>query len=417
LVSFKQALQILEEKGKLKRVTDKTSLNKIPEIIRNAQNAIIFENTGTKYQLASNICTRDNFCTIFGMDWKQIQEKLIEALDNPKKPLTVDEKPFQEAELDLGKLPILKYYASDPGSYITSGIFVTECEERNLSYHRILVKNENRGTTRICHRHTWQCYTKNDRNIDVAICIGMDPALLFAGAISTKEPMDETEIAGGFYGKPIKLVKLENGISVPADTEIVLLGKLSPEEGEEGPFVDITGTYDLIRQQPVVKISKILRQKVNPVYYALIPGRGEHSFLMGFGKLPLIYKELRKVCNLKDLAFTDGGINWLGCSVSMKKRSDEEPKKVIETALDAHKSLKHVFVFDEDINLSNPQDLLWALTTRFQADKDLYTYPDSPGSSLDPSSEPGEDRRKTCKAGFDCTIPLSKDRKDFEKVL
>jgi 2,5-furandicarboxylate decarboxylase 1 len=417
LVSFKQALQILEEKGKLKRVTDKTSLNKIPEIIRNAQNAIIFENTGTEYQLASNICTRDNFCTIFGMDWKQIQEKLIEALDNPKKPLTVDEKPFQEAELDLGKLPILKYYASDPGSYITSGIFVTECEERNLSYHRILVKNENRGTTRICHRHTWQCYTKNDRNIDVAICIGMDPALLFAGAISTKEPMDETEIAGGFYGKPIKLVKLENGISVPADTEIVLLGKLSPEEGEEGPFVDITGTYDLIRQQPVVKISKILRQKVNPVYYALIPGRGEHSFLMGFGKLPLIYKELRKVCNLKDLAFTDGGINWLGCSVSMKKRSDEEPKKVIETALDAHKSLKHVFVFDEDINLSNPQDLLWALTTRFQADKDLYTYPDSPGSSLDPSSEPGEDRRKTCKAGFDCTIPLSKDRKDFEKVL
>jgi 2,5-furandicarboxylate decarboxylase 1 len=417
LVSFKQALQILEEKGKLKRITDKTSLNKIPEIIRNAQNAILFENTGTEYQLASNICTRDNFCTIFGMDWKQIQEKLIEALDNPKKPLTIDENPFEEAELDLGKLPILKYYASDSGNYITSGIFVTECEERNLSYHRILVKTENRGTTRICHRHTWQCYTKNDRNIDVAICIGMDPALLFAGAISTKEPMDETEIAGGFYGKPIKLVKLENGISVPADTEIVLLGKLTPEEGEEGPFVDITGTYDLIRQQPVVKIEKILRQKENPVYYALIPGRGEHSFLMGFGKLPLIYKELRKVCNLKDLAFTDGGINWLGCSVSMKKRSDEEPKKVIETALDAHKSLKHVFVFDEDINLSNPQDMLWALTTRFQADKDLYTYPDSPGSSLDPSSEPGEDRRKTCKAGFDCTIPLSKDRKDFEKVL
>jgi 2,5-furandicarboxylate decarboxylase 1 len=245
----------------------------------------------------------------------------------------------------------------------------------------------------------------------------MDPALLFAGAISTKEPMDETEIAGGFYGKPIKMVKLENGISVPADTELVLLGKLTSEEGEEGPFVDITGTYDLIRQQPVVKITKILRQKENPIYYALIPGRGEHSFLMGFGKLPLIYKELRKVCNVKNLAFTDGGINWLGCSISIKKRSYEEPKKIIETALGAHKSLKHVFVFDEDINLSDPQDILWALTTRFQADKDLYTYPDSPGSSLDPSSEPGEDRRKTCKAGFDCTIPLSKDRKDFEKVL
>jgi len=404
MVSFKQALQILEEKGKLKRVPDKTSLDEIPEMIRKAENALLFENTGTEYPVASNICTRDNFCAIFGMDWKQIQEKLIEALDTPIKPVTVDENPFEEAELDLGKLPILKYYRSDPGPYITSGVFVTECEKRNLSYHRILVKTKNTGTTRICHRHTWECYTKNNKNIDIAICIGMDPALLFAGAISTKEPMDETEIAGGFYGKPIKMVKLENGISVPADTELVLLGKLTSEEGEEGPFVDIT-------------VTKILRQKENPTYYALIPGRGEHSFLMGFGKLPLIYKELRKVCNIKNLAFTDGGINWLGCSVCIKKRSDEEPKKIIETALDAHKSLKHVFVFDEDINLSEPQDILWALTTRFQADKDLYTYPDSPGSSLDPSSEPGEDRRKTCKAGFDCTIPLSKDIKDFERVL
>jgi len=417
LVSFKQALQILEEKGKLKRVTDKTSLNEIPEKIRNAENALLFENTGTEYPIASNICTRDNFCTIFNMNWKQIQEKLIEALDNPTKPVTVADNPFEEAELDLGKLPILKYYTSDPGPYITSGIFVTECTERNLSYHRILVKTKNTGTARICHRHTWQCYTKHNKNLDVAICIGMDPALLFAAAISTKEPMDETEIAGGFYSKPIKMVKLENGISVPADTELVLLGKLTSELGEEGPFVDITGTYDLIRQQPVVKVTKILRQKENPIYYALIPGRGEHSFLMGFGKLPLIYKELTNVCQVKDLAFTDGGINWLSCSVSIKKRNDAEPKTVIETALDAHKSLKHVFVFDDDINLSNPEEMLWALTTRFQADKDLYTYPDSPGSSLDPSSEPGEDRRKTCKAGFDCTIPLSKDRTDFEKVL
>jgi len=417
LVSFKQALQTLEQKGKLERIKNKTSLSKVPDLIRNAEKALLFENTETEYQVASNICTRDNFCTIFSMDWKQIQEKVIEALDNPIKPVTVDESPFEEAELDLRKLPILKYYASDPGPYITSGVFVTECEERNLSYHRILVKTKNTGTARICHRHTWQCYTKNDRNIDVAICIGMDPALLFAGAISTKEPMDETEIAGGFYGEPIRMAEMENGISVPVDSEIVLLGKLTSEEGEEGPFVDITGTYDLVRQQPVVKVTKILRQKKNPVYYALIPGRGEHSFLMGFGKLPLIYKELRKVCSIKDLAFTDGGINWLGCSVSIKKRSDKEPKKVIETALEAHKSLKHIFVFDDDINLSDPEDVLWALTTRFQADKDLYTYPDSLGSSLDPSSEPGEDRRKTCKAGFDCTIPLSKDRKDFEKVL
>ena len=188
MVSFKQALQILEEKGKLKRVTDKTSLNEIPEIIRNAENALLFENTTTEYAVASNICTRDNFCTIFDIERNEIQEKVIAALVNPIKPVTVAENPFEEVEPDLGKLPILKYYTSDPGRYVTSGVFVTECEKRNLSYHRILVKDKNSGTTRICHRHTWQCYTKNNRNIDIAICIGMDPALLFAAAISTKEP-------------------------------------------------------------------------------------------------------------------------------------------------------------------------------------------------------------------------------------
>ncbi len=415
--SFRQVLQKLESINKLNRIKEEVSLREIPNVIKKSDQAILFENTGTDYQVASNICTRENFCTIFDMDWKALQEKVATAMDNPIKPIIVDEQPFEEVELDLGKLPILKYYDTDPEVYITSGVFVIECEKRNLSYHRIHVKGKDYGTTRVCHRHLWDCYIKNDKNIDVAICLGLDPAILFAASISTKEPMDETEIAGGFYNEPVKMVKMENGISVPLSSEIVLLGKLTPEEEKEGPFVDITGTYDLVRQQPVLRITKILRQKKNPIYYALIPGRGEHSFLMGFSKLSLISNELNKICKLKDVAFTDGGIDWLGCSVSMEKQSDNEPKRIIETAFEVHKSLKHIFVFDDDIDITDPEDRNWALTTRFQADKDLYTYPNTPGSSLDPSSEPGEDRRKTCKSGFDCTIPLFKDKKDFKKVV
>lgn len=416
MYTFKQALEKLEAKGRLERVEEEISLEEISVRIKKSDKAFLFENTGTDYKIASNVCTRENFCAIFDMDWKELQEKVSTALDNPINPVVVKEWPFEEVELDPGKLPILKYYESDPGPYITSGVFVTECEKRNLSYHRVLIKGKDICTTRICHRHTWECYISKGKNIDVAICLGLDPALLFAAAIATKEPMDETEIAGGFYGEPIKMIKMENGISVPRCSEVILLGKLTSDQGKEGPFLDMTGTLDLIRQQPVLKITKILRQKENPIYYALTPGRGEHSFLMGFGKLPLIYKELNKICNIKDIAFTDGGIDWLGCSVSIDKQNENDPKKVIETALEAHKSLKHVFVFDKDIDILDPEDRSWAFSTRFQADKDTYTYTNSLGSSLDPSSEPGEDRRKTCKTGFDCTIPLSKNRKDFEKV-
>ncbi len=416
MYDFKKALEKLRSKGRLEHVTEKISLDEISRMIKKSDKAFLFENTGTDYRIASNVCTRENFCTIFDMEWKELQKRVVEALENPVKPVIIDDNPFEEVEPDLGKLPILKYYESDPGPYITSGVFVTECTTRNLSYHRILVKGKDTCTTRICHRHTWECYTTNNRNIDVAICMGLDPALLFAAAISTKEPMDETEIAGGFYSEPVELVMMENGIRVPKCSEIVLLGNLTPDEMEEGPFVDMTGTLDLVRKQPILKITKILQQK-NPIYYALTPGRGEHSFLMGFGKLPLIYKELDKMCKITDLAFTDGGIDWLGCSVSLIKQRDDEPQKVIETALEAHKSLKHVFVFDSDIDITDPEERLWAFSTRFQADKDVYMYPDSLGSSLDPSSESGLDRRKTCKAGFDCTIPLCKERKDFEKVV
>lgn len=113
-----------------------------------------------------------------------------------------------------------------------------EDQVRNLSYHRILVKGKDVGTARICHRHTWSSYVRNNKDIPVAVCIGLDPALLFAAAISTKEPMDETAIAGGFYQKPVKMVRMENGICVPTSAEIVLLGRLTAEEGAEGPFVE-----------------------------------------------------------------------------------------------------------------------------------------------------------------------------------
>ncbi|MBU7046291.1 MAG: UbiD family decarboxylase [Theionarchaea archaeon] len=255
MYDFKQALEKLRSKGRLEHVTEKTSLDEISRTIKKSDKAFLFENTGTDYRIASNVCTRENFCTIFDMEWKELQKRVVEALENPVKPVIIDDNPFEEVEPDLGKLPILKYYESDPGPYITSGVFVTECTMRNLSYHRILIKGKDTCTTRICHRHTWECYTRNNRNIDVAICMGLDPALLFAAAISTKEPMDETEIAGGFYSEPVELVMMENGIKVPKCSEIVILGNLTPDEGEEGPFVDMTGTLDLVRKQPILKIT------------------------------------------------------------------------------------------------------------------------------------------------------------------
>ena len=415
MVNFQQALGKLESAGKLERVSGTTSLEEISKRIKNGK-PVLFEDTGTKYRLAANVCSRESFEAIYGAPWKEIRAQFARAIENPGEVEATDEFPFEEAEADLSTLPVLQYYKGDGGKYFTAAVYVTEHNGvRNLAYHRTMVIDKNTAVARLCHRHTWQNYEEENENIDVAICLGLDPALLSAAAMSTRERMDETAIASAFYEKPLKIVKMPNGISVPRCAEIVLLGKLTPETAKEGPFVDATGTMDYVRDQPVFKLEKIFHRP-NPVFYALVPGRGEHSFLMGVSKEPVLFQEVSKKVDLVDVAFTDGGINWLAAALSINKKSDDDVKIAVEAALAAHKSMKHVFVFDSDINIADPEDRFWAFTTRFQADKDIITFPGSPGSSLDPSSEPGEDRRVTCKAGFDCTIPTGKDKKDFEKV-
>lgn len=413
--NFQESIKKLQEKGILDVVGEETSLDDISRKIKDGK-PVLFESTGTEYKLVANVCNRKNFEALFDAPWTEIRAQFAKALDAPGEVEETDEFPFEEAGASFDSLPILKYYGSDGGKYITAGVYVVESGGvRNLAYHRTMIIDDKTAVVRLCHRHTWKAYEDSGKELDVAICLGMDPALLSAAAMSTKEPMDETRIVAGFYGKPIKMVKMPNGISVPRCAEIVLLGKLTKEEATEGPFVDATGTMDSVREQPVFKLEKVFHRP-NPIFYALVPGRGEHSFLMGVSKEPMIFQEVSKAVDLVDVAFTDGGINWLGAALSIRKKSDEDVKKAGEAALAAHKSMKHVFVFDDDIDIEDPEDRFWAMTTRFQADKDVIAIPGQKGSSLDPSSEPGEDRRVTCKAIFDCTIPAGKDRKDFEKV-
>lgn len=415
MMNFQQALEKLEQAGKLEHVFEAVSLNDISKRITNGE-PVLFESTGTIYKLAANVCSKQNFEAMFEHSWIDIRNQFAKALENPGAVEATDDFPFEEAEADFDSLPILQYYKGDGGKYLTSAVYITESNGvRNLAYHRTMIIDKNTAVVRLCHRHTWENYEESGEDMDVAICLGLDPAILSVAAMSTKEHMDETTIAAGFYEKPIKMVKMPNGISVPQCAEIVLVGKLVSETAKEGPFVDATGTVDYVRDQPVFKLEKIFHRP-NPIFYALVPGRGEHSFLMGVSKEPIIFKEVSKSVDLVDVAFTDGGINWLAAALSIRKKSNEDVKKAVEAAFAAHNSLKHVFVFDEDINIADPEDRFWAFTTRFQADKDIITFPGAKGSSLDPSSEPGEDRRITCKAGFDCTISMDKDKKDFLKV-
>jgi len=133
---------------------------------------------------------------------------------------------------------------------------------------------------------------------------------------------------------------------------------------------------------------------------------------MGMPREPTIFREVSKVCECKDVLITPGGCSWLHAVVSIRKKGPDDGKKAIEAAFQGHKSLKHVFAVDDDIDIHNPNEVEWAMATRFQGDKNMVIKRE-PGSSLDPSSD--LETRMTAKIGFDLTIPWGRDQKDFKK--
>jgi UbiD family decarboxylase len=192
---------------------------------------------------------------------------------------------------------------------------------------------------------------------------------------------------------------------VPAEAEFVLEGWITKELADEGPFVDLTGTYDLVRRQPIIEIQRITHRR-DPLYHALLPGRLEHKLLMGMPREPTILAEVNKVARCLNVHITPGGASWLHAVVQIAKQAPDDGRKAIAAALRGHASLKHVVVVDEDINIFDPHDVEWAIATRFQADRDLIVLADQPSSSLDPSAHhvPGQ-KSRTAKMGLDATIP------------
>ena len=134
-------------------------------------------------------------------------------------------------------------------------------------------------------------------------------------------------------------------------------------------------------------------------------------------KEPTIYDEVSKVCECKNVLVTMGGGSWLHGIVQIKKKNPNDGKKAIEAAFNGHKSMKHVVIIDEDVDIYNSNAVEWAIATRFQGDKNLVVKPDQPGSSLDPTAkqEPGK-KALTCKVGVDATIPFDVDKKKYEIV-
>lgn len=380
--------------------------------------AVIFDSVreASQYVVALGVCgTRRNLARALGVREEVLLERVTEAIGNPSAIQVSNDARCQEVienSVDLRSIPVLTHCERDGGPYATAGVVIAKDEEYgyNASYHRLLVIGKDRVAIRILPRHLDEFVKRGDR--EVAISFGNHPAFLFAAAVSCEIGKSELAIASNL--RDMKFAKpTTNESLVPANCELVLEGTITDELVDEGPFPDITGAYDIVRKQRVVKVKRVTHRK-GPIYQAILPAGAEHRILMGMPREATIFREVSKVCRCLDVRLTAGGSSWLHAVVKIRKESEEDPRRALDAAFRGHPSLKHAIIVDEDIDIDDANSVEWALATRSQFDRDLTLMPGEYGSSLDPSAD--QVTRRTCKAGIDATIPLEGPRDGFAKA-
>lgn len=433
-MSLRSHLKKLEQDGALARVTAPASKTyTIAGLLKAIEpRPVLFENISeSRFAVVGNLfCDKASFAAYLGINPGEIIPRLSAAIEQPSQPekvmtlqnrVTLPDRaaaPCQEVidlHPDLDDLPILRHCERDGGNYISAGVFVAHHPQwgQNLDFHRCMQISKTEMAVRVVKGRHFDRFLEDLGAVDVAVCVGNAPNVLAAAATSIGIGQDELTVANSLESLQVVQAKTVD-VWVPAEAEFVLEGTVYADRRHpEGPFVDLTETYDVVRQEPIFVVKAITHRR-DALWQALLPGGLEHKLLMGMPREPTIYKKVNEVVRCLDVHVNPGGCSWLHAIVQIDKQSEEDGKKAIDAAFAGHTSCKHIFIVDSDIDIYDPLQVEWAMATRFQGDRDLVIKDKERGSSLDPSSEAGS--HLTTKMGFDCTRPLHPAGKDFNRA-
>ncbi|MFM5881740.1 UbiD family decarboxylase [Methanobrevibacter gottschalkii] len=412
---------ILKDENIIEITEELSSEFEVAKVLRKyPKDTVLIKNVkGFDIPVISGICnTRDKIAKSINCEVSEITEKIIEAMENPiKVDKFTDFSDYDSLDIDLNKIPILTHYTRDGGAYITAGVVFARDPVtgiQNASIHRMMVLDNKRLVIRIVPRNLYTYFQnaqKAGEDLQIAIAIGMDPAILLASTTSIPIDYNEMDVANAFKNGELELIKCGE-LEVP-QADIILEGKISVTETiAEGPFVDLTDTYDIIRDQPIINLEK-MHIKKDAAYHAILPAGFEHKLLQGLPQEPRIFKAVKNaVPTVENVVLTEGGCCWLHSVVSIDKQTEGDGKNAIMAALSAHPSLKHCVVVDTDVNVFDAEDVEYAIATRVKGDRDIMIVPNVRGSSLDPVAKSDG---TTTKIGVDATKSI-KTLEKFERV-
>jgi 4-hydroxy-3-polyprenylbenzoate decarboxylase len=336
--------------------------------------------------------------------FKDLWEKLPtfkQALNMPTR--VVKRAPCQEVvieadDVDLAQFPIQTCWPGDAGPLITWGLTVTRGpykERQNLGIYRQQVIARNQVIMRwLAHRggaldfRDWQEKHPGE-NFPVAVALGADPATILGAVTPVPDTLSEYGFAGLLRGARTEVVKcLTNDLQVPASAEIILEGHIAPGEmADEGPFGDHTGYYNEVERFPVFTITRITHRQ-NPIYHSTYTGRPpDEPAVLGVALnevfVPLLQKQFPEIV---DFYLPPEGCSYRVACVSMKKQYPGHAKRVmfgVWSFLRQFMYTKFVIVVDDDINVRDWQDVIWAISTRMDPARDCTIIENTPIDYLD----------------------------------
>jgi len=410
-MEFRRSVERLDAEGRLTRIRTRVSprYELAAELHRLEGRPVLFEQVeGSEFPVGGNLLSSmDLLCENLGFAKTDWIARLDAAIAHPG-PISEGTGGFVYLEPDLDLLPILTHYPKDQGQYITAGVvFAERGRARNLSFHRLSRLGKDRVVGRLVeNRDLHSMYLdarEHGEDLDVAVGLGNSAGVLVAAATSVPRGTYELGIAAALeHGIAVTRARTSR-IQYPVDTEIVLEGKiLHDETAPEGPFVDLTNTYDVVREQPVFVIDQIAARP-GAIYHALLPGGTEHRLLMGAPRTPTIYRALAdEHLDVRNVYLTEGGSGWLDAVISIRKRNDDEPRRAIEAAIRGHRSLKKITIVDDDVDVTDPHQVNYAVTMYWEAGKEVVLRKVK-GSSLDPMATADGIGSKL---GIDATRPV-----------
>lgn len=386
---------------------------------------VIYENVeGYELPIVTNIAgNRKLLAASLGVDQSVLPLAFRDRVQNHLPCETIESAPWQDIviegdDLDLSKLPIPHHFSIDAAPYITAGQIAARDPDSGVDttgFHRLMLKGKNRlGVSLHSRRRMYEFHRRAEERgepLPAAVTLGIHPLHYMGSMVFAYPPsVRKFEIISGLFGQPYRLAKCgTDDLEVPAGAEIVIEGEILPDVTEpEGPFSEFTG-YASFRSTQNVFVAKRIQMRRDAMFHSIVSGMSQdHILISCVTREGEILNALRRnLPNVLDVHVPHRTCGAFFAFVKMKKTMDGEPQQAILSTLGTEFYTKYVIVVDEDVDIFDMSDVMWAVATRVRAEKDIMFMPGCKGAILDPTSDP--ESFTVTKMGIDATRPAGRD--------